>query len=192
MIKILKNLFLFIFFVSILFFSFFLGYLRGISKNTKFNFNISKLVFQNSEIQATPIPIVVNQSAIPSKKISWTGPELWAAVNKRRVEFGVNPLNNASELCTIAAIRLNDLLDLGKLDGHEGFGKMPENREDLKWIFEKYNSVSEFLLSGAETTSQAVSMWENTLGHKKLLDGGEYVWGCIYAQEGFAVAITAY
>jgi len=77
------------------------------------------------------------------------------------------------------------------LDGHEGFSTLPERREDLKWIFEKYD-VSEFLVSGAETASEAVSLWENTLGHKKLLTGGEYVWGCIYGQSGFGVAITAF
>ena len=122
---------------------------------------------------------------------SWSGPELWEEINTRRLELGVNSLSTKSELCTIASIRLNQLLDLGTLDGHEGFGVLSEEREDLLWIFEKYN-LSEFLVAGAESPKEAVSLWENTLGHKKLLTGGEYVWGCIYAQEGFGVAITAY
>lgn len=121
----------------------------------------------------------------------WGGPELWEVVNKRRVEFGVNPMSLREELCTIASIRLNQLLELGKLDGHEGFGKLPEERADVKWIFEKY-TLSEFLVSGAKNPTDAVSLWENTLGHKKLLSGGEYSWGCIYAQNSFAVAIAAY
>lgn len=124
-------------------------------------------------------------------KPTWGGPELWEAVNKRRVEFGVNPLNQKDELCTIASIRLNQLLELGKLDGHEGFSKLPEDRPDLKWIFDKYN-ISEFLVAGVGSAAEAVSLWENTLGHKKLLSGGEYSWGCIYAQNGFGVAIAAY
>lgn len=122
---------------------------------------------------------------------SWSGPELWDAVNIKRVALGVNPLSSKSELCTIASIRLNELLELGKLDGHEGFSNLPDRREDLRWIFEKYN-ISEFLVSGAQSAEGAVSLWENTLGHKKLLDGGEYVWGCTYAQNGFGVAIAAY
>ena len=122
---------------------------------------------------------------------SWGGPDLWQEVNKRRMELGVNPLIQKDELCTLASIRLNQLLELQKLDGHEGFNTMTEKRPDLKPIFEKYN-LSEFLLSGASTAKEAVSLWENTLGHKKLLTGGEYVWGCIYAQNTFAVAITAY
>lgn len=123
-------------------------------------------------------------------KITWGGVELWEAVNKRRVEMGVNPLKQQSELCTIASIRLNQLLELGKLDGHEGFVPVLK-RDDLKWISEKYN-ISEFLIQGYPTPVEAVKAWENTLGHKALLAGGEYVWGCVYAQNTFGVAIAAY
>ncbi|MFZ3069311.1 MAG: CAP domain-containing protein [Microgenomates group bacterium] len=131
---------------------------------------------------------VVKQQTTP--KITWGGPELWAAVNKRRVEMGVNPLKQRDELCTIASIRLNQLLTLGRLDGHEGFVPVL-NREDLKWISEKYN-ISEYLIQGYSTPTEAVAAWENTLGHKSLLAGGEYVWGCVYAQNTIGVAIAAY
>lgn len=139
----------------------------------------------------TPAPLPVKTDVAKPKIPDWTGPELWEAVNKARVENGVNPLKQADELCTIASIRLNELLELGKLDGHEGFSNLPERRSDLKWIFEKYN-ISEFLIVGATSPQDAVSSWLNTLGHKKLLTGGEYVWGCTYAQNSFGVAIAAY
>jgi hypothetical protein len=45
---------------------------------------------------------------------------------------------------------------------------------------------------GGKTPEETVAMWENTLGHKQLLTAGEYVWGCIYAQNTFSVAIAAY
>jgi len=131
---------------------------------------------------------VVKQVVTP--KITWGGIELWEAINKRRVEMGVNPLKKADELCTIASIRLNQLLELGKLDGHAGFVPVL-NRDDLKWISEKYN-ISEFLIQGYPTPIEAVKAWENTLGHRTLLAGGEYVWGCVYAQNTFGVAIAAY
>jgi uncharacterized protein YkwD len=131
---------------------------------------------------------IIKQPVAP--KIVWGGIELWNAVNKRRVELGVNPLRQRDELCTIASIRLNQLLELGKLDGHAGF--VPTlNRDDLKWISEKLN-ISEYLIQGYPTPTEAVSAWENTLGHKSLLAGGEYVWGCVYAQNTFGVAIAAY
>jgi len=140
-------------------------------------------VTEITKVQATNSPVV--------KKISWGGPELWDEVNKRRVLNGVNQLGKKDELCTIAAIRLNELRELGKLDGHEGFSKMPETRTDLKWIFEKYN-LAEYLIVGYDTPVETVDAWEHTLGHKSLVAGGEWVWGCIYAQDTFGVAITAY
>lgn len=138
-------------------------------------------------ILATPRKIV---KPIVTPKITWGGVELWNAINKRRVEMGVNPLKTTNELCTIASIRLNQLLELGKLDGHSGFAPVLQ-REDLKWISEKYN-LSEYLIQGYATPAEAVKAWENTLGHRSLLAGGEYVWGCVYAQSTIGVAIAAY
>lgn len=139
-------------------------------------------------ILATPAkPIVVKPSPTISK---WGGPDLWEAVNKRRVERGVGQLSRKDEMCTIASIRLNQLLELNKLDGHAGFSPVLK-RDDLKWISEKYN-LSEYLAQGYDTPLDTVNAWEGTLGHKSLLQGGEYVWGCVYAQNTFAVAIVGY
>ncbi len=140
----------------------------------------------------TPVPTKSFPSPQPPPSISWGGPGLWEAVNKRRIELGVNSLRQRDELCTIASIRLNQLLELDKLDAHEGFTNLEERRPDLSWIFEKYSTIAEFLAQGGDSPQETVSLWENTLGHKKLLSAGEYVWGCIYAQNSFAVAIAAF
>ena len=175
--------------------SFLVGYIKGYSfgKDSTESF-YQKLI--TDKVSATTAPQATARPPTapvpkPQIKVTWGGPQLWEAVNKRRTELGVNPLSSREEICTIASIRLNQLLELGKLDGHEGFSRLPETRPDLKWIFEKYN-LSEFLVSGAESAQEAVSLWENTLGHKQLLSGGQYVWGCTYAQAGFGVAIAAY
>jgi uncharacterized protein YkwD len=177
--------------------AFIVGYVRGYG----FGKNDTEVVFQKlladkvSSTTSTTKPVSsANPTGKPAAqpvKITWGGLQLWDAVNKRRTELGVNPLSTKEEVCTIASIRLNQLLELGKLDGHVGFSNLPEARPDLKWIFEKYN-LSEFLVSGATSAQEAVSLWENTLGHKELLTGGQYVWGCTYAQAGFGVAIAAY
>lgn len=159
----------------------------GIAQKTIDNVTHYYLLFGN-EIKKTSAKTV--PSPTKSTPANWSGPELWEAVNSRRVEFGVGKLNKKDELCTIASIRLNQLLELNKLDGHAGFQPVLD-RPDLKWISEKYN-VSEYLAQGFSTPKETVSGWENTMGHKSLLTGGEYVWGCIYAQNGFAVAIAAY
>lgn len=153
---------------------------------------INRLNKMRSEPTVVYQPTSLPQTEVEApRSVSWGGPELWEAVNKARVENGVNPLKQADELCTITSIRLNELLELGKLDGHEGFSNLAERRTDLKWIFEKYN-LAEFLASGGETPQETIDLWMNTLAHKKLLTGGEYSFGCIYAQESFAVAIAAY
>lgn len=147
---------------------------------------IPKQIFPTSTPFPTRIPIKTET------KVTWGGPELWEAVNKKRQEFGVNPLSQKNELCTIASIRLNELLDLGDLDNHEGFTRLQEEREDIQAIFDNYSTVAEFLALGGQSAEETVSMWENTLGHRLLLTGGEYVWGCIYSQGSYAVAIAAF
>ncbi len=159
----------------------------GIAETTNDEYNSYYLLFGNKRPKTTQ---TIAPKTTAKQKITWGGPELWEAVNKRRVEFGVNKLSRKDELCTIASIRLNQLLELGKLDGHAGF-KPVLDRSDLKWISEKYN-ISEFLAQGYSTPEETVKGWENTLGHRGLLTGGEYVWGCVYSQNSFAVAISAY
>ncbi len=170
--------------------AFLVGYIQGYgSGKTNTESFVSSTTKPIGVSSPSPRPYVKPSTA--PKTASWGGPQLWEAVNKRRVELGVNPLSVKEEVCTIASIRLNQILELGKLDGHQGFSNMPTARPDLKWIFDKYN-LSEFLVAGATSPQDAVSLWENTLGHKELLSGGQYVWGCIYAQVGFGVAIAAY
>lgn len=174
-----------------------LGYTRGFvsGKNIQLSADqkyLSQFVSATSKPQATPKParpIVVYATSAPAP--SWGGPQLWGAVNKARVLNGVNPLKVDEGLCTIASIRLNELLTLGTLDNHVGFSAL-QSRPDIKPIFDSFSDVSEFLVSGASSPQNAVDLWYNTLGHKELITGGQYVWGCIYAQNGFGVAITAY
>ena len=180
--------------VLFLFTTYIVGFSQGFSGG--FNEGVRASQEQINEIfseESTAEVVNIQRTPTPILQISpsWGGPDLWEAVNKRRQELGVHGLANQSELCTIASIRLNELLELGKLDAHEGFSNLTERRPDLEWIFDKYN-ITEFLIQGAESPENAVDLWENTLGHKKLLTGGEYVWGCIYAQNSFGVAITGF
>ncbi len=183
--------------------SYMLGFLNGkyegeMQMKSAYQSYVSSMVNKIADVMdptITPVQTLGttdNEAVVPVQKVKWGGPDLWEAVNKRRIELGVNPLNQKDNLCTIASIRLNEQLELGKLDGHEGFTTMTERRPDLLYIFEDYSTVAEFLATGADSAVETVSLWENSLGHKKIVTGGEYVWGCIYAQDTFAVAIAAY
>lgn len=163
----------------------------GKTLNNELTNNVSSATIPASGGDSEAKTKIIYVTPKPAARITWGGPDLWEAVNNRRVQLGVGKMQVKEEICTIASIRLNQLLALGTLDGHKGFTSLPQERPDLKWIFDKYN-LSEFLLSGADTPIEAVNLWENTLGHKDLMSGGQYVWGCIYAQNGTAVAIAAY
>jgi hypothetical protein len=181
---------------------FIVGYVKGFNLGKSGQFSIdqkylSQFVSATSKPVATPTPAgsVITKPVIiyvtPAPAPNWGGPQLWDAVNKARVANGVGILSTKEGLCTIASIRLNELLQLGTLDGHVGFSAL-QSRSDIKPIFDSFSDVSEFLVSGATSAQNAVDLWENTLGHKELLTGGQYVWGCTYAQNGFGVAIAAY
>jgi len=149
---------------------------------------------------ATPTPTV---SPIPRdnkgsqqiiyRQSSFSGPELWEAVNKKRVENGVGGLGRNDLLCSIASYRLNQLLGLGKLDNHAGFNELWQNENSqYYWIFQKYNVWEYIIYVPSGTATDAVNWWGDTLGHKTLLDGGQFTIGCTYAQGGFGVAIAGF
>lgn len=198
LVKVFMGAFAAVLFLIVLVSLYYLGLLRGYNEGQRdYEMYLESFLIEEEVtpspvgIVLTPMPSIVKKVVTVSQAL-WGGPELWSVVNSRRQELGVNSLAQRDELCTIASIRLNELLDLGKLDGHEGFSNMEERRPDLRWIFEKYSTIAEFLAVGGRTPEETVSLWENTLGHKKILSGGEYVWGCIYAQNTFAVAIVAF
>lgn len=140
-----------------------------------------KYVLKKDAEGATPPPTPT------PKPTYYSGPQLWEAVNQSRVEHGVNPLKQLDLLCTIASIRLNHQLELGALDNHAKFVDTVKSVQGT----EKY-TIAEFLVRGYPTAQGAVDAWLNTLGHSKLLTGGEFIYGCTYAQAGFGVAIAAY
>lgn len=142
-----------------------------------------------TQTSPSPTTMPTSQPQKQSLRINYSGPELWEAVNKARVEHGVQSLSQRDILCTIAAIRLAQIRELGKLDGHDGFQGVYDKYKDRS---DMPNNIAEFLISGYPTAEQAVAGWLDTLGHKKLITGGEYVWGCIYAADGFGVAITGF
>lgn len=184
-------------FSSVLLLSYVMGLNKGWNSALTYLEENAVVVSDNKELIQTPQigSQISNPKNIPVEEdqleVDWGGPELWEAVNSARTKNGVNPLGKKDELCTIASIRLNELLSLKKLDAHEGFSNLEEKRPDLKWIFEKYN-LAEFLIVGYETPEDTVNAWEHTLGHKSLVAGGEWVWGCVYSQDSYGVAITAY
>lgn len=119
---------------------------------------------------------------------TFTGEDLWAAVQAYRRAHGLPEFAMSTELCTVASIRVNEQLTLGRLDNHDGFG--PRSDE----FFAKnpgWTSINENLASGYQTATQTVEWgWDQSLGHKALIQSREFPKACTAANSGFAVLIT--
>ncbi len=166
---------------------------KEILSTTYTQIGFSSIYAQNKNNELILIIILASPSgrggapaAIPSSTV-YTGVDLWNAVQDYRTKHGVPPYRQDSTLCTIASIRLNQQLDLGKLDNHDGFAPLIDRfRKDGTLT---YTNVGENLVEGYET---AITAWDGSPGHSALLKDGAYVWGCTAANHGFGVLIAAF
>lgn len=139
-------------------------------------------------IIAQPVVEVLTKSA-PTPVKYYSGVELWAEIQMYRREQGVSEFRQDNLLCTLASIRVNQLITLGTLDDHKGFEPLVEEYRDKGLEF---GNLGENILMGYQTPQEAVAAWDSSLGHRALMRDGSYVWGCAAANYGFAVLIAAY
>lgn len=140
------------------------------------------------QVQKTVTGTTVTKPSGESITPEFTGVELFQAVNTARRAHGVGELSQKNELCTVASIRLNQQLELGKLDNHAGFnGVLDKYKDQLP-----YNRIAENLADGYNSAVETVQAWEGSPGHAVLLKDGSFVWGCTAANHGFAVLIAAF
>lgn len=150
---------------------------------------------QNINVVILAKPQSNTTSSSPSAPVSntntyYTGTQLWAEVQKYRVEHGVPQYKQDNTLCTIASIRLNQLIELGRLDNHEGFEPLVDQfRDDGRLA---HTNIGENLLVGYATPKEAVAAWDSSPGHQALLRDGAYVFACTSANHGYAVLIAAF
>lgn len=120
----------------------------------------------------------------------YTGVELWDQIQKYRKSKGVPEFRQDNTLCTLTSIRVNQLINLGKLDDHRGFEPLVDEYRSSGKI--EFGNLGENILMGYPTAAEAVKAWDSSLGHKALMIDGSYVWACASANHGFAVLIAAY
>lgn len=139
------------------------------------------------EVAPTLIPID-SQPLEPAAYPTYTGAELWEAVQLYRRAHDLPEFQQANELCTVASIRLNELLELGKLDNHDGF----RPRADQFFIDHPgWNHINENLAQGYQTAVATVEWgWDQSLGHRALIQSRDHPYACTAANRGFAVLIT--
>lgn len=136
-----------------------------------------------------PVPSAPNAASISVS--TYTGEELWQAVNKYRIEHGVPPLSFHPDLCQLSSRRLGELLERGSLDNHAGFEKYFDEHslED----FDNLSVVAENLAYGYPTAWESVMGWDSSPPHRQfLLVDGSFKYGCTSANRTFAVLIAGY
>ncbi len=119
---------------------------------------------------------------------TFTGEDLWTAVQNYRRAHNLPEFAMSTELCTVASIRLNEQLELGRLDNHDGFQARSDQffKDNPNWT-----NINENLAAGYQTAVQTVEWgWDQSLGHKALIQSREYPKACTAANRGFAVLIT--
>ncbi len=114
---------------------------------------------------------------------------LWTQVQEYRTQHGVAQFTQDNTLCEMATIRLNQLIQLGRLD-HEGFQPLVNQFRESNSL--KYNHVGENLLSGYNTPTEQLAAWDGSPTHQALLRDGAYTFACIATSHGFAVLIVAF
>lgn len=119
---------------------------------------------------------------------NFTGQDLWQAVQNYRSSHSLPAFTQSNELCTVASIRVNELLELGKLDNHDGFKRRSDE------FFERnpgWTAINENIAAGYQTAVQTVEWgWDQSLGHQALIQSREYPKACAAANSGFSVLVT--
>ena len=151
--------------------------------------NTQVITDDSNDIQGAVTGSVAQTSAgqLP-KEFSYTGQDLWQAVQNYRRAHRLPEFQQSNELCTVASIRLNEQIELGRLDNHDGFSAQADE------FFDKnpdWRNLNENLASGFDTAVQVVEWgWDQSLGHQALIKSLESPKACAAANYGFAVLIT--
>lgn len=136
----------------------------------------------------SPKPSQTQTNTPVSARPNFTGQELWQAVQVYRRAHNLPEFQMHPELCTVSAIRLNEQLELGKLDNHAGFQAQSDAffKKNPDWT-----GINENLAAGYETATQTVEWgWDQSLGHQALIKSREFPYACASASYGFSVLIT--
>lgn len=124
------------------------------------------------------------KSSAATPTFNYTGDGIFKIINEYRRGANVGELSLDPNLCYLASRRLGELLNLGKLDAHQGFIDFdPANKF-------KYERVGEDLAYGYPSARAVVEAWETSPGHNLVLRDPVNTLGCVAANAGFAVFIA--
>lgn len=153
----------------------------------KTNGTLAAIALSSNFSTRAPQPLIQTNTQ-KSSRPTFTGQDLWKAVQNYRNSHSLPAFEQSNELCTVASIRVNELLELGKLDNHDGFKRRSDE------FFERnpgWTSINENIAAGYQTAVQTVEWgWDQSLGHQALIQSREFPKACAAANSGFSVLVT--
>lgn len=149
-------------------------------KNNELSKRIGELSERLSQSQTQP----AQSAKTVAPTFNYTGDDIFRVINEYRRSVNVGELSLDPNLCYLSSLRLSQLLDLGKLDAHQGFIDFdPANRF-------KYERVGEDLAFGYPSARETVDAWEKSPGHNLVLKDPVNTLGCVAANRGYAIFIA--
>jgi len=125
---------------------------------------------------------------VPKKVPSFTGQDIFDAVNKYREENGVQELTLDKNLCNNLAQRYLDVKS-GETENiaHKGFDEWYE-----KYVKPYGNYQIEEDYAWGQTPQEIIKAWDGLPGHRISVLDPKNKLGCTYASEGYAILILGY
>lgn len=116
---------------------------------------------------------------------SYTGDDLFNAINEHRRSVGVQEVILSEGLCDNLVSRWQAVKD-GKQ--HEGFEEWVM-QEGIQTVY-GYKEVAELYIQ-SPTPTGAISFWSSSPGHRIQLENPKWTDGCAYANDGFGVVVMS-
>lgn len=111
----------------------------------------------------------------PEDERMGTAEELFVAINNYRLAHNTQAVHKHDTLCRIAQTRANQLLELGKLDYHQGFDLLASSQQD-------FNTMGEIISGGVQKQLAVHTVewgWGRSLtGHRESMLDRKWTHGC--------------
>jgi uncharacterized membrane protein len=117
---------------------------------------------------------------------TYTGEDLFSAVNMHRKEKGIPEVVLSEGLCDNLVSRWQAVKE-GRQ--HKGFDEWIDN-EGIQTNY-GYKDITELYIQSS-TPAEAISFWAGSPGHRIQLENSKWTDGCAYANEGYGVVVMSF
>ncbi|MDP3724204.1 MAG: hypothetical protein Q8R11_01065 [bacterium] len=138
-------------------------------------------------VSPTPEPTSLPPKPPPPPTFNYEGEDVWKALADYRKAHNKYQFAKDDRLCTLANMRLQELIALGTLDKHAGFKTYFADQGNFRAV--GFRKVSENLAYGFATAVAVIEWgWDtSTEGHREAQLTEEYSHACTVADQGYAV-----